>query len=667
MQEIQNQAIETYLANLEFFKNNYVDLYERIIILSNAIDTNQYKERYHLEYIQDDQQFDIFDTHHESYLYNRKPNEFNKTAVNSSNFDKENSIDLLREDYYNAKQLYKTDETLNITARTMHKCVNDISQYSKLFKAQTTSPTKKFQYIEKFIFAGTLLGGHIQGIVNKLKFRLCIIYEYNLEIFRLSLFITNYVKVAQKTKIIFSIMDDINILEQKLKQFLPYEFRSNYMLKYFSTHYNLNNFFDTLRNIQALEDPFSVNYYKLLEGLITPSLDNISKYNTLDTSKIATLLTNIPVLLLAAGPSFGKQIEWIKIHKNNFLIVAIGAVVEKLISEDIVPDLIVSVDPDEKILQQFPEHIHNKIKNIPFLTAAATHKSILQLFNTNNITLYETMTHMKENSKLIEGFSVGEISLELCLILGANRLYLLGSDLSFDHESGSSHFGNHQGNFNTHSSQQNSLQNNTVDFKEYTQSIKGNLRDTVSTNIYFKRSISLYEDTLKKYSQNNPNIQVFNLSDGAYFQGAFPTKIEELQIEKEHFKIDVSSDLQKLSEIGFNKKELENIHSIVELLDTLNDAIKLVQKRKYKNYTAFVIDRYEIFRIINEDLKRYDGFLPHRIFMLYILSIEPYLGYQFNDKNILNESNILKKVKKIWCIDMLSLIDDYKKRQEKLR
>ena len=663
MQEIQNQAIETYLANLEFFKNNYVDLYERIIMLSNAIDTNQYKERYHLEYIQDDQQFDIFDTHHESYLYNRKPNQFNKTALNSSNFDKENSIDLLREDFYNAKQSYSIDETLNITARTMHKCVNDISQYSKLFKTQTTSPTKKFQYIEKFIFAGTLLGGHIQGIVNKLKFRLCIIYEYNLEIFRLSLFTTNYAKIAQKTKIIFSIMDDITILEQKLKQFLPYEFRSNYMLKYFSTQYNLNNFFDTLRNIQALEDPFSVNYYKLLEGLITPSLDNISKYNTLDTSKIATLLTNIPVLLLAAGPSFGKQIEWIKIHKNNFLIVAIGAVVEKLIVEDIVPDLIVSVDSDEKILQQFPEHIHNKIRNIPFLTATATHKSILQLFNPNNITLYETMTRIKQKSKLIEGFSIGEISLELCFLLGANRLYLLGSDLAFDEKSGSSHFGDYQGDSNIYNSQKNSQKSN-IDFKEYTQMIKGNLRDTVTTNIYFKRSIGLYEDTITKYSQKNSSIQVFNLNDGAYFQGAFPTKIEELQIEKGDFKIDLSSDLQKSSEIGLNKEELENIDSIVELLDTLSEAIKLVQKRKYKNYTAFVIDRYEIFRIINEDLKRYDGFLPHRVFMLYILSIEPYLGYQFNDKNILNESNILKKVKKIWCIDMLRLIDDYKKEKK---
>jgi len=662
MQEIQNKAIQIYLENLEYFKINHSDLYERINMLSSAIDNNQYKERYHLEYIQDDEEFDIFDAHNETYLYNRKPKEFIQTAVKDSNLDKENSIDLLRENFYNAQQTYDTDDTLNTFIRTMHKCVNDISQYSKLFKNPTTSQTKKFQYIEKFIFSGTLLGKHIQGITNKLKFRLCIIYEYNLEIFRLSLFTTNYQKIAQKTKIIFSIMDDRDILVEKLKQFLPYEFRSNYMHKYYSTHYNLNNFFDTLRNTQALDDPFAVNYYKLLEGLIVPSLENISKYKTLDTSKIHTILQDIPVLLLAAGPSFGKQIEWIKKHKNNFFIIAVGAVLEKLITEDIMPDLLISVDSDEKILQQFPKSIHNKIQNIPFLTAAATHPNILKLFHTTHITLYETMTQMKQTSKLIEGFSVGEISLELSLILGANRLYLLGSDLSFDKESGSSHFGDHQGNFNTHNSQQNSLQNNTADFKEYTQTIKGNLRETVNTNIYFKRSIILYEDTLLKYSQNNPNIQVFNLNDGAYFQRAIPTKIEELQIEKQHFEIEINSTLQALSERGLNPKELESIHSITKLLDTLSNAIKLIQKRKYKNYTAFVIDRYEIFRIINEDLKRYDGFLPHRVFMLYILSVEPYLGYQFNDKNILNESNVLKKVKKIWCIDMLSLIDEYNKR-----
>ena len=60
----------------------------------------------------------------------------------------------------------------------------------------------------KFIFCGVGLGFHIAEIQNKVKSSLIFIMEDNLEIFRLSLFTTNYQSISEQARLFFSIMDD---------------------------------------------------------------------------------------------------------------------------------------------------------------------------------------------------------------------------------------------------------------------------------------------------------------------------------------------------------------------------------------------------------------------------------------------------------------------------
>jgi hypothetical protein len=50
-----------------------------------------------------------------------------------------------------------------------------------------------------------------------------------------------------------------------------------------------------------------------------------------------------------------------------------------------------------------------------------------------------------------------------------------------------------------------------------------------------------------------------------------------------------------------------------------------------------------------------------KMLLTYYLTIEPYIGYQLNDKYLKNETNLIKKVKKLWCSQILSLISGYKK------
>ena len=673
MQEIQNQAIQTYLENLEYFKNNHSDLYQRINMLSGAIDNNQYTERYHLDYVQEDQEFDIFDSHTQTYLYNRKPKEFIETAVQNSNLDKENSIDLLEPNTYNRQQSLDIHKQTTTQFKTIAKVNNDIFEYTKIFKKSTLNPNKKFLQIVKFIFVGTLLGRHIEPIALKLKSLLLFIVEKNLEIFRLSLFTTNYATIAHKHNkvMIFSIMEDENREFSKLKKFYGYEVYSNHLLKYYSTNYNIGNFFDTILTVSKTQSPFGFNYQKMIDGLIVPTSNNILHHPILDTKNNYPLFTDIPVLFIAAGPSLGHNIEWVKRNQSKYYIVAVGAALKTLIGSDIIPDLITSADADEVILKQFPLEIRDRIQHIPFLTASSTFKDVLNIFPKNNIILYELMCLIKTTSEPLKGYSVGEITLKLLTILGANHIYMLGTDMALDQETGTSHSKEHDF-ATTHSitedtQKENSfIKKNEFHLKEGTVVVRGNFRKKVITTTAFITSINAYKYNMNIILQQNPSIKIFNLNDGAYLEGITPLKIEEVLIPKEDKKdINLQEKLHSYSTKKINQEDVENIKDTILIVNTLLSNIKKLKKLKLKSYQEFQDKRVQILTIIHHKFSQYADLYAGIIFNRYYLTMEAYLGFQFNEK-VSNEKELINKVKIVWCDQLLRLVSSYKMNMSQL-
>ena len=59
----------TFSGNLRFLSQYDTALYERVAHLSDAISSGAYKERYFLEFIKNNGDFDIYDSHIENYLY----------------------------------------------------------------------------------------------------------------------------------------------------------------------------------------------------------------------------------------------------------------------------------------------------------------------------------------------------------------------------------------------------------------------------------------------------------------------------------------------------------------------------------------------------------------------------------------------------------------------
>ena len=90
--QLQNALTTTFLANLVFLSEYDKDLYHRVDELSRMIENGTYEEKYHLEFIMEDGDFDIYDVVNEKYLYNRKPKKKNEELIKKATFDIKNSI-----------------------------------------------------------------------------------------------------------------------------------------------------------------------------------------------------------------------------------------------------------------------------------------------------------------------------------------------------------------------------------------------------------------------------------------------------------------------------------------------------------------------------------------------------------------------------------------------
>ena len=90
--ELQNALTTTFLANLAFLSEYDNELYHRIDELSRMIENGTYIEKYVLEFIMENGDFDIFDTVNNKYLYNRKPKKIIDELVKKMEKDNKNSI-----------------------------------------------------------------------------------------------------------------------------------------------------------------------------------------------------------------------------------------------------------------------------------------------------------------------------------------------------------------------------------------------------------------------------------------------------------------------------------------------------------------------------------------------------------------------------------------------
>lgn len=606
MLNLKEKIIINYKRNLEFINKIDNILSQRIDKLSLEFSNNIKKENYSLKYQEEKNSFIIYNN-----LTNEYINNLNKTNIESVNL-------LLDINYINTNSYIKSH----------------FNQYNNIINKNNNNINQNLD-IDKFLFLGTLLGEHILDIDNKIDAKYYFIAEESLEIFRLSLFITPYYLLKNK-RIIFSINDNSDEIYRKYKLFHTLSFSSNYSFNYNSTNYNIGYYLDNIKATIHSISPFSFNYNRILNLLQKRAKKNILKYPILNTKDGNKLLNNLPILLIGAGPSLEKNIKWIIENRKKFIIISMGASVKYLVKNNIIPNIIISVDDDIIVLNQFPKDIRDKIKDVLFLSSTISHKKVLNIFK--NKILFETMTYMKDSSKLLEGSSIGEVSLELMLSLGANNIYLIGTDLSLDPNTKNSHISDHIHNDNK---------------IEDTIKVKGNLREYVDTTLRFNNSIIAYNKILKSYNIDNNNIKIYNLCDGAYINYTIPTNIKNVNINITKYNLDIFKLLKNnYSKKGFSKKEYENISKSILFVEMIIKEIKYLSKQNILSYNEFEQKRINLYTLMLVKSQEYERYYLHKLFFNYIMIFEPFIKYNINRIDI-------NKANKLWCKDTKDIAKKY--------
>ena len=666
--QLQNALTTTFLANLVFLSEYDKDLYHRVDELSRIIENGTYKERYALEFNMQDGDFDIYDVVNDKYLYNKNPKKFNNDLIRKSEQYENNYILDIAEHFSPIhKNVSIIDKTNRFDFEHMPQfntlSVNNAWEYVNAIGDYINNKKKRLKTIKKFIFLGTLLGRHIPRIAKKVNANMYLVLEKNLEIFRLSLFTVDYTVLAEKY-VVFSIMDNVIDTETKISGFLKKNYLENYLIKFSTTKINIEEYIDNILNGLHILNPVAYDYNRMLYVHFNRSTKYIKdRYKFLlfnKTKKSLNLLKNIPVLYIAAGPSLDDNIEWIKKNHNNFFIVTIGAAYKKLLLNNIHIDVISTLDQDFKALneKQFDDESVEKIsKNTIIFASNMTNENILKKFNRNNLFLYEVFSKLHKENIVFQGFSVGEITLNILLDLNIKELYLVGLDLALNQETGESH-AKDSNSATTKLNLDAEINRDTYSARESLIKVKGNHKEYVYTTPMFFSSIKSLEEKVKIKSED---VVIYNLStNGAFFNGVIPAKQEDInfnELKKIKFGYDLFlKELNYYSSTEISLKSKEILKNEIEFIEkNIIEIIDKIKNKKYNNFEELLVDEYSILTTL--DINKYD-FL-YQILVNYFQISAPYLLYHFNDIKIKDESKKVKKIQEISIRQIISIIEDY--------
>jgi len=571
MQQIQEILYETYNKNIDYFKKKHPELQKSIQVLEIALDNGDFTPNYELEY--KDNYFDIIELSTNRPLYGSNSLEISeKITQNITKSKVSYSFEGVPVANY-SQELIDTIEDLD--------AIPTISHYYREQKAQEGTMIE----IEKFVLVGVGLGLHIPFIHNKIYPKYYMIIEDNIEIFRLSLFTTKYYELAIAAELSFAIAQEHNEFLDSFDTFLDSMYFYNRFIKYFHFSFHSKEKLKYIRNALASQDFFVYTYKPMLAKILQPLEYLNNGYKSLhvlsDAFQKETILRDQEILVLGAGPSFSNNIEWIKENQNSVLILAVSTVLPLLFQHNIKPDMIMHMDSST-----MTEAYYDKIdmsfldETIVFL-GSQVQTTLRNKFHKKNIFYIEDQYSYMQNIGTLAAPCVGSMSTLLAISLCPKTVYMLGVDLAFDQESGSTHGKGIQ--FAKNVDFQNSVKETQhISLEEEIIQVKGNFRDKVYTNPLLMRSSIVLTKLIPSIILSKQ--KVYNLSDGAYIQSTTPLQIPDTifpnKKRKENFINELYIFLEKNSTMELKDEDIALVKDRVAFAHTLQDTLIYYSKKE---------------------------------------------------------------------------------------
>lgn len=660
MENVENLAMETYLKNIEYLSSEHKELNKLLNMFEMALQKGDYVQEYELEYI--DGCFDIKIANSNKFLYSSSAESMSKELTKRVNLQKTSYA-------FEGMPVYNFSQALIDGANEEIKFIDGLFPLMKYYYLHTTE-TDLIKNIHKYIFIGVGQGNHIAKIHKKISAKHYFIIEDTLELFRLSLFTTPYYKIAKDAELYFSIADDENIFLRTMNTFLDTDFFDNRFLKY--THFpaHSNNKIKQIQNALTTQSfiffPYKAELFKYLRPL--EYINN--GYNTINliTNIKSSLFSDKPTLVIGAGPSLQKNIEWLKNNHEKFVIIAVSAVLSTLHKHNITPDIVTQLDGTIETLNFYKDVSQtNFLQNSLMFFGSNVPQDIRKLFTKEQIFYYEEGADYFKDFGSISTPCVGSFSILLSLILNVKETYLLGLDLALNQETGETHSSEHlyseKRDMNTKSELKNTMSHTGNIFP-----VQGNFTDLVYTNALLHASIQSLYRHIPHIKQANQTI--YNLNNGAKINQAIPKFIDDVAVQKYTTldKKELFKAAQNVFEM-FSTKFLsaDDYKSLTMRLENAKYLHALLEKYtndvSHTNTDRYFYDLLGLVSTILHRQNRESTNLSH-VYLQYFKHVLPLAMDLFNTQGLKNEKRHIKKIDKMIQDEMYDICDIYIKSLE---
>lgn len=314
--------------------------------------------------------------------------------------------------------------------------------------------TSKFDLSEKNIvfILGFALGYHIKEILKQKKLQTLIVIEPDIEIFKLALTSQDFSSLFSFPNLELIIAeDDPSLLFNNLSQLISLDnmnkiqiIKHSQSISLYPDYYEeVASIIKNIINMNRCNLAAFVSYGKIWQENILQSFFEIINNPPVDS--LFNQFSNIPAIIISAGPSLNKNIKHLSQAKGKALLISVDTALKPLLQEEIVPDMVVSVDAQEANLRHFQ---NVSTQNIALLADATTYYQIFSSFqgkkfitcDENSIMswlynyIYFPQLRSNKISILRGGGSVATVAFDFTKKIGADPVIFVGQDLCFSND-----------------------------------------------------------------------------------------------------------------------------------------------------------------------------------------------------------------------------------------
>lgn len=625
--EIEQSLGLVYQKNLNFLKENFFDIFKKLEQFSVNLEENKIQEKYSLEL--KDGYFDILNLENNGYYYAINSYMDAEARASNTDFTDNSSLDLLRK--------IRGSKKLSIPSG-----LSEVLPVVDFINKKVDLENIEFQKIMKFAHIGVGLGIHIQEIEKKIESYTTLIIEPELEIFRLSLFTLDYTVFEEGgRKLFLNVGDDISEREKVFSAFFNYHSYMNYNIK----HYTLLKGLSYIKThlVEFCEHNYAGSFpYKLVIENVQRTVRFIRDEDRfLVTNKLLQKkpFANKEVLLISAGPSLDNYIELIKKYQAKFIITCVDVSVRKLEKNEIVPDIVFSIDPQQRHAGFLTTKDPEFLKNSAIILLSQQHPDVMKLLRKRKLNYYMSQFDNvnKEIGSLGSVPNVGTFSFHVMAHLGAKKMYTIGNDAAFDQTTGDRYSSDSYSkidiiDINT----KNTSSISKTDILE----VKGNLREKVKTNRDLN-SFKLHYDQIINHIRGYIKYEAYNLSDGVYIDGIEPMdkdkfiEVAEKIIPLNKDVVNICNSISKVLEADCYENDIKIINSIIQ-------KTKKFQKQKISSRDDFLTKKLDLMIWILEKSKEQSIGLFGNIFLHYTDLVDSYINFAINlkQKDLYTQKNL---------------------------